>query len=144
MKKDDLIGLYYKYIGNWGGKVSTYRFEALKDGKVVKELNITASSSAHIEADASTGRLHEGKTYDVALVRLRAVDQNGNLLSFSNDPVSFETEGPIEVIGPKTISLGGGMGGVYVRSTGVGQASLYITDPCEGRISVPFTVTGDL
>lgn len=140
---DELMGLYGKYIANWGGIVSTYRFEAIKDGKVVKTVVISAPTDTYIEAVASSDTLREGKTYDVALVRMRAVDQNGNLLSFYNDPVRLETEGSIKLIGPDTVSLSGGMGGVYVRSAGAGRGTLRITDNRGKTVIMHFVTEND-
>jgi beta-galactosidase len=128
MKKSDAVNLYNKYIGNWGGKVSSYKFEAIKGEDVVREIVIQPFSRVHLEVSPNTTVLHEGRTYDVALVRLRAVDENRRLLNFCNDPVSFKVQGPIEIIGPTVVSLSGGMGGVYIRSTGIGHATLSITD----------------
>ncbi len=128
MKLSDAVSLYNKYIGNWGGKVCTYKFEALKGEDVVRNIIIQPASRVHVDARANTNILVEGRTYDVALVRLLAVDENNMLLNFCNDPVTLETSGPIEIIGPKTVSLSGGMGGVYVRSAGIGSAALKITD----------------
>ena len=94
----------------------------------------------HLEARANTDTLFEGKTYDVAIVRLSAVDENNRLLNFCNDHVSLETTGPIEIIGPKTVSLSGGMGGVYVRSTGIGHAALRINDFCGETQTIEFDI----
>lgn len=138
----DIAGLYGKYVANWGEKVSTYRFEAVKNGEVVKELVVEPFSKMNIKLIPSTDKLCEDRTYDVALVRLRAEDQNGNVLSFCNDPLSFKTEGPIEIIGPKMSALSGGMGGVYVRSAGCGQAALIVTDGRGTSHRVEFTVSG--
>ena len=140
MSKDELIGLYGKYIANWGGIVSTYRFEAIKDGKIVKTVVISSTTESYIEAFANTDTLREQKTYDVALVRIRAVDQNGNLLSFYNDPVRLEADGSISIIGPDTVALSGGMGGTYVRSTGAGRGTLKVTDNRGKTVSLYFTV----
>ena len=142
MKMDEAVALYGKYIGNWGGKAVSYKFEAVKNGDVVRELIVSAGTRMHIVAKPSTDVLYEGKTYDVALVRLHAVDENEGLLSFCNDPVVFTTEGPIEVIGPSMVSLNGGMGGVYVRSTGTGDATLTVTDNRGVPVNVNFTVCG--
>lgn len=141
MNINDAVQLYNRYIGNWGGKAVTYRFEAIKDGKVVKELTAGISSSANIVAIPSSNRLTEGRTYDVALVRLNAVDENGRILNFYNDPVTFTVQGPIKIIGPETSCLSGGMGGVYVRSTGVGHALLTVTDDRGVSTEVAFDVT---
>ena len=72
----------------------------------------------------------------MAAVRIEARDEYGNLLSFFNEPVSFEVSGPVELIGPSVISLEGGMGGTYIKTTGeCGAARLVIrnaqTEPVE-------------
>ena len=143
MTYDEAVALYGKYIANWGGIVSSYRFEAVKNGEIVKTVVISASTDAKIETVANTETLHEGKTYDVALVRMRAVDQNGNLLNFYNDPVRLETKGSIKLIGPDTVALSGGMGGVYVRSAGEGRGTLRITDSRGAIVTVDFTVCAE-
>ena len=74
--------------------------------------------SVHLSAVADHTLLKEDHTYDVAAIRLRAHDQNENIVSYFQEPVEIVTEGPIEVIGPKTTVLRGGMGGTYVRTTG--------------------------
>ena len=51
-----------------------------------------------LQSEADHYELTEKNTYDVAAVRIRAVDENGNLLSFYNEPVFFETEGDIGLI----------------------------------------------
>ena len=140
LTRSDAVKLYNKYIGNWGGKVASYKFEAVKGEDVVREIVIQPSSRIHVEARPNTNTLIEGRTYDVALVRLRAVDGNNRLLNFCNDPVSFEVTGPIRIIGPSTVSLSGGMGGVYVRSTGIGSATLKITDFTGGTQTVEFDI----
>ena len=72
----------------------------------------------------------------MAAIRIEARDEYGNLLSFFNEPVSFEVSGPVELIGPSVISLEGGMGGTYIKTTGeCGEARLVIrnaqTEPVE-------------
>ena len=38
MKPTDAVVLYNRYIGDWGGTSTTYRFEAVSDGGVTAEL----------------------------------------------------------------------------------------------------------
>ena len=72
----------------------------------------------------------------------KMVDDNGNILPYANDPMMLSTVGPIEVIGPSIISLQGGMGGTYVRTTGkAGDAKLIITPQFGDSKEVKFTVT---
>ena len=128
MKMSDAVTLYNKYVGDWGGTSTTYKFEAKKDGKTVKELCIKPMTSFSIKATIDHATLQEEESYDIAAIRLLAVDENENVLHFFNDPVTLSVEGPVEIIGPKVISLNGGMGGTYIKSIGeVGDAKITIT-----------------
>lgn len=118
MKPEQAVTLYNRYIGDWGGASTSYRFEAIKDGKVVKTITKEPMHEVHLAAKADHTELREGSTYDVAEVRIEACDEHDNLLCFYNDPVSFEVEGPIELIGPSVAALQGGMGGTYLKTTG--------------------------
>lgn len=138
MSFGDAVTLYNKYVGDWGGTSTTYRFEAIKDGKVVKTLIKAPVTKTHLEARAEKQELMEKRTYDVTEVRLRMLDEYGNLLNFYNEPVRFRTEGPLQLIGPEIISLKGGMGGTFVKTTGgIGAGALYITaaDGAETKVS---------
>ncbi len=110
--------LYLKYVGNWGGKAPTYRFEALKDGKIVKTVQKKQGSPLHLVAEADHVNLSNTNTYDVSLVRIKAVDEFGNIAPYYMEPVSLKVEGDIQIIGPNIISLKGGMGGTYVKTIG--------------------------
>ena len=95
-----------------------------------------------LKLTASHTELKEKETYDVAAVRIVDRDENGNQLFFSNDPISLSTIGPIEIIGPTIISLQGGMGGTYVRTTGkAGDAKLIITPQFGKSKEIRFNVT---
>jgi beta-galactosidase len=127
MSFEDATRLYNKYIGDWGGKSTEFRFEAIKDGKVVKTVVKSPSVSLKLDIRVDHTELVEDETYDVAAVRIRAVDQNGNVAPFANEPVSFSVSGPVKIYGPSLVSLQGGMGGCYIRTTGEsGKAQLKI------------------
>ncbi|MCR4793507.1 MAG: glycoside hydrolase family 2 protein [Lachnospiraceae bacterium] len=144
MTMDEAYQLYGKYIGNWGGEAVQYRFDAIKDGEVVKSVVKESVREVRIVAESYTTELIEGKTYDVAAVRIRAEDQNGNLLPYFNEPVLLRTEGPVKLIGPSAISLKGGMGGTYLRTTGgEGEAMLQIVSVQGGEVRMPFDVKID-
>ncbi|QFJ55827.1 glycoside hydrolase family 2 protein [Pseudobutyrivibrio xylanivorans] len=112
------VPIYNKFIGDWGGESREYKFEAIKDGEVVKTVKKAAVTSVHIDAKVSHTLLTELHTYDVANVRVKLLDQNDNQLYFFSQPVSFEVEGPFEIIGPKVVSPMGGCTGVYIKSIG--------------------------
>lgn len=137
----EVTRLYTKYIGDWGGTATTYRFDAIKDGKVVKSVTKEPVREIRLEAEADHTILTEQHTYDVALVRIRAVDDHGNVLPFYQEPVRLITEGDISIIGPDTIALQGGMGGTYVKSTGrSGRGALLLQSQTAGEIRIPFQI----
>ncbi len=141
MKPTQAVELYNKYIGDWGAASRVYKFEAIKDGKVVATVCKEAMKSVHLLAQANTVELLEENTYDVAAVRIQAKDDNDNLLPFYQEPVMFETEGPIEVIGTDVISLKGGMGGVYIKTQGVeGKAALLIKSAQAEDVRIDFKI----
>ena len=94
-----------------------------------------------LHAEASQTALREGDTYDAALVRLRMEDLRGSTLAFYGGVVTFKTEGPIEIVGPETTVLRGGMGGTIIRTTGEkGEAKLVITAEGAEPVELHFTV----
>ena len=144
MKMSDAVELYNKYIGNWGGTVTTYRFDAIADGKVVKTVQRRPVTEMKLVTDVSHHVLTEGSTYDVAAIRIRAVSQDGAVLPLAQEPLQLSVRGPIELIGPACISPRGGMCGTYVKTTGgEGDAVLTITMAGIEPLEIPFTVRND-
>ena len=143
MSFDDAYRLYGKYISNWGATAGEFRFEAVRDGKVVAEVTKAPASERRLRATVSHTALIEGATYDVAAIRLALTDQNGCVLPFAQEAASLEAEGPIEIIGPKTAQLRGGLGGTYVKSVGMtGAASLTLSVEGAEPVRIAFTITG--
>ena len=135
MSFQDAYMLYGKYIGDWGGKSTEFKFVGYKNGKAVITKIKTPSDSIDLDIKVSSHKLTEGSTYDVASVRIRVVDKNGNVLPFFNESLHVETKGAIEVYGPDKVDIIGGMGGLYVRTNGKrGESSLnvYFTDGLGG------------
>lgn len=119
--------LYGKYIGNWGSKDTTYRFEAIKDNIVVKTINLSSVTKLDLDVKVSSSILKEDTTYDVSSIRLMVVDQNNNHVPYYQEPIELKVEGPLELIGPSVISFKGGMSGTYVKTIGKkGKAKLII------------------
>lgn len=141
MTMDDAVALYNQYIGNWGGASTSYRFEAVKDGRVIKTVTKAPMKELHLKAEVSHTELTELHSYDVAAVRIKAVDEYGNVLPFFNEPVILKAEGEVEIIGPDVISLSGGMGGTYVKTRGkAGTGKLSISTVTKVKKQVSFTV----
>lgn len=135
------VRLYYKYIGSWGGAATAFRFEAVKNNHVVKVIKKKPSGSPNLKAIANTKLLKEAETYDVAAVRITAVDEDNNLLPYYQEPVTLTTWGAVELIGPSVISLKGGSGGTYVRTKGItGEGGLRVQQADLGCIDIYFRV----
>ena len=133
MKFDDAYSLFGKYIGNWGGEATKFRFEGIKNGEVVKTVIKSSMNKLCLDTEVSSGELIEGATYDVAAIRIKVTDEYGNVTPFYNRQAKVETDGPIEILGPSMADINGGMGGVYVRSIGKeGKASVKISLPDQG------------
>ena len=141
MNYDDAYRLYGKYIGGWGDTTSSYRFEAIKNGTIIQTIIRSPVRHPVLYADADHVSLLESETYDVAAVRVRLCDENGGLLRFYNGSVVLQTEGPIEIVGPKVLQLRGGCGGTYIRTTGCeGDAVLRLQNDQSNIIEICFTV----
>ena len=141
LNMDDAYALYGKYIGGWGDKNTAYKFEAVKEGEVVKTVIKEPASCVNIKALPDHTLLKEDTSYDVAAVRITAQDQNENPECFYMGSVVLETEGPIEVIGPHIAQIRGGFGGTYVKTTGEeGPAALILKNDRSGEVKIEFTV----
>ena len=114
----DGVALYGKYVGNWGGQATVWRFDAIKDDIVVASVTRCPSARLHLEVKVSHTELVEGDTYDAAAVRVRILDEFGNLAPYAQIPVHFTVDGDAQLIGPAAVTAEGGMCGTYLRSTG--------------------------
>ena len=129
LKFSDGVELYGKYVSNWGGEATEWRFDAVKNGKVVKSVIKKPGQVAHLEVEPSHTELTDGDTYDVAAVRIYARDEFGNPAVYYQEPVILSCTDKLDIIGPHVISLKGGCGGTYVKTTGsAGKAELMVND----------------
>lgn len=137
-KFSDGYELYGKYVSNWGGEATVWRFDAVKNGEVVKSVIKMPGQQVQLDISVSSTRLTEGDTYDAAAVRIRAIDGLGNPAVYWQEPIALRCDDGLEIIGPHVISLKGGSGGTYVKTCGVaGNARLYVGDiAIEFQISV--------
>lgn len=103
---------------NWGTGAAVYRFDVVRDGRLLRRIIRRPAQQVFLDVVCSHTQLVEGNSYDVALLRIRAVDGQGLVLPYYNEPLRLRAWGPIELIGPDTISLKGGCGGTYVRTLG--------------------------
>ena len=67
LEKNQMDYLYKKYVSNWGVQSLEYKFEAVRDGKVVKTLLLTHGGEAQLDCRCNRVSLVEDETYDVAV-----------------------------------------------------------------------------
>ena len=142
MTEEEISALYGKYVGNWGGEATRWRFDGKRDGRVIASQTRCPGSRLQLELRVSKTALQEGDRYDMAAVRFRMVDENGNLAPYAQLPVKLRVQSAAELVGPDTVTAEGGMGGCYVRSSGsAGKASLTLETAQTEPVTVEFTVS---
>lgn len=115
--------------GEWGTHWTDAEFIGYDGDEAVVSKKFTANptySDIHVEADDVA---LEADVLDATRIVIKAVDQVGNTLPYINESVVVETEGDLEVIGPKHIQLIGGSSAVWVRTKvgakkGVGKITI--------------------
>lgn len=137
---NELVQLYYKYIGVLGSPAAVYRFEAVWHGRAVRTVVKEPVQSVRLECTVHNPILTDGPTWDCAAVSLRAIDQNGNLLPYCGEAVQLSVEGPLRILGPSVVPLRGGMAGTYLATTGeAGPARLHCR--MEGALDTEVSLT---
>jgi beta-galactosidase len=114
----DAEDLYTKYFGGWGSLATYYSFEGYMGDKCVLKATKGQVMNPRLTMVIDESKLVEEETYDTTRIVLRLVDDYGNDIVYANDAVAIKTEGPIEIIGPKVISLIGGSIGFWVKTKG--------------------------
>ena len=119
--------LFSKYVGDWGGKRTVYKFEGYTNGQLVKTVIKGSVTKAKIKAEIDNKELIIGNTYDATRIVVKAVSEDDNLLPFANDVIEVKTEGPIKIIGEAHLALIGGVRGIYIKTAGeVGKAKVVV------------------
>ncbi len=141
MTFDDVYALYGKYVGNWGDSAPTWRFDALCGGRVTASVTRGPSTKLHLSVKVSHTALVEDGGYDMAAVRIRVLDEFGNLEPYAQLPVCLTLTGQAELAGPAAVALEGGSSGTYVRTAGkAGAARLTISTPQTEPVHVDFSI----
>lgn len=117
INKDLLWKIISKYLSPSEAEAKSYKFVGFRSDKAVIEKIIEPAKEINLKTDIDTQVLEVGDTYDIASLRISAVDQNGIALPYYFEPVTAKISGPFEIIGDTTISLVGGKGGFYIRTT---------------------------
>ncbi len=134
--------LYGKYVGNWGGSATEWRFDALDGEKVTASVLCAPSKKLHLEVKVSGTELSEGDGYDMAAVRVRVLDGNNNPAPYAQLPIRFTVSGDLELAGPDISTAEGGMTGAYLRTIGHGgEAELTISSEQTAPVSIHFIIS---
>ena len=137
----DAYKLYGKYIGNWGGEATVWRFDATDRGEVIASVTCCPSAKLHLEVTPSATVLEEKQSYDMAAIRIRILDEYGNIAPYAQLPVKLTVEGAAELVGPDVITAEGGMTGTYIRTTGApGSAKLTVSTGQTEPVTLNFIV----
>ncbi|MBO5784515.1 MAG: hypothetical protein J6R05_00420, partial [Bacteroidaceae bacterium] len=137
----DAVDLYGKYIGNWGGEATVWRFDAINDFEVVASVTCCPSAKLHLEVTPSATTLEEKQSFDMAAVRIRILDEYGNIAPYAQIPVKLKLEGAAELVGPDVVTAEGGMTGTYIRTTGKsGPAKLTVSTSQTEPVTIEFLV----
>lgn len=135
------VVLYGKYVGNWGGEATRWRFDGEKDGKLIASQTRCPSDKLHLEVKCSSTRLEEGASYDMAAIRIRVLDEFGNTAPYAQLPISLEAEGDIALVGSALVTAEGGMCGGFVKSLGrAGAGRLRVKAEGLEEMKTDFTV----
>lgn len=141
LKFQDGVDLYGKYVANWGGESTSWRFDGIKNGAVAVSVICRPSARLHLEVKADHTALAERASYDMTAVRVRILDENGNAAPYAQIPVTFTVSGDAELVGPSVTAAEGGMCGTYLRTTGKeGSAALTVHTEQTEDVTLNFTV----
>jgi len=134
----ELVGIWNKYVGSWGGMAKTYKVVGYKDNKKVKEVEIGPSNEFDLEVIPNKTILENKDTYDTLKISLRHIDSYKSTMQYSQRIIEVKTEGPISLVGPHIQTLVGGQLTLYVNSLNQkGKASINVKmDDIEKRIEL--------
>ncbi len=142
---DELSRLYGKYVSNWGGEATEWKFVAKKDGVAVAEKKIKPCEKLHLDVRVDRTELNEGDTYDMAAIRIRILDECGSVAPYAQLPVLLMVGGAAELIGPPVAIAEGGMCGCYLRTVGkAGEAKLIVSTDQTPPVEIKFSVNKNM
>lgn len=128
MSYEDGAALYGKYIANWGQKSTHYRFVGYQKESAVCEITRSTESAFILTAKADQKVLVESETYDVTRIVVIHEDVNHQPLYYDQSIIRVQLDGPLEIIGPSSFALIGGVRAFWVKTTGTaGSAHINIT-----------------
>ncbi len=121
----------------WRRMGAGFSFEFIKNDQVMGCIRKCPSDQIFLKVWSSHTCLLEKNSYDMALIHIEAVDENGETAVDFNGPVRIMTRGPAAVLGPDMISLRGGFGGTLIRTLGGrGKVKVTVFSPQAGAAEI--------
>ena len=127
----ELVAYWNKHVGSWGGIAKRYRYDGIKDGKVVKSVTIGPSYKFDLNLTTNKNELVNEDTYDTLRISLEYVDEYNSIMEYANKPINVSVSGPIELIGESSQVLNGGKLSLYIKSKqekGTGKVTIKLED----------------
>ena len=110
-------------------------------GEVVASVTCCPSAKLHLDVTPSATVLKEKQSYDMAAVRIRILDEYGNIAPYAQLPVKLSLDGAAELVGPDVVTAEGGMTGTYIRTIGQsGTAKLTVSTNQTEPVTLEFTI----
>jgi beta-galactosidase len=125
---DQAAVFYEKYIGKWGLESVSYKFQAIKNGEVMMEKVVCSTDKHKLLVEVDDQVLSETDTYQTTRIVVRHVNENNNLMTYSQEVIHIDIDGLLELIGPKSLPLTRGSTGFFVKTKQVkGTATIKIS-----------------
>lgn len=113
---DEGVKLFYKYLGGWGSKNISFRFEGYKGDEKVKVITREYNPEYQYVMEMNRKTLEISLTYDALRVVVKKVNHNKEVLPYSFDPIKINVSGAIDLIGPSEVTLQGGAIAFWVKT----------------------------
>lgn len=116
----ELTALLFRSASGWGEKENNLVLEGYLGEQAVCKAEIgEGKCGARITAEADDPVIYTGKaTYDAVRVTVKALDNMGALMPFTQECAEVCIEGPGALLGPSRFPLTGGISSFWVRTTG--------------------------
>lgn len=116
----ELIGMLFKSASGWGERENSLLLEGYVGKQPVCKRQIGEGKyGVKIVAEADDSELCiGGDTYDAVRVTVKALDNMGALMLFTQECVEIQLTGPARLLGPSRFPLTGGISSFWIRTTG--------------------------
>jgi len=138
---DDAVSLFSRYVGNWGGEASLWRFEGLVNDEVLCLESYGEHTEPYLEIETRTTKIQLGDTYSMVWLNVSVRKQGMTLpLPYAHEPFGVTVEGPLRLVSPALAVCEGGTAVVFLRTIGKkGEAKVTISSSM-GDKSINLTV----